>query len=296
MAAVIREGSFERAAGALHVTPSAVSQRIKQLELQVGATLVVRAAPCVPTPIGAQVYRHAQQVDVLEADLLASVAPELDPEAADDLPVLEMAIAANADSLATWLMPAVKDVAAQTGVRLEVLLDDEQHTTALLREGRVLGAVTAQRRAVQGCRVTPLGTMRYLPQASRRFLRQWLPDGPTVEALRGAPSLAYNRKDRACEAFLGQHFGLTDVSLTAHRFPSPHAYLEACLGGVGWGLNPEPLTQSARCRARLTNLFADAFFDVPLYWQEWSIVSPRMGALAESLRRHAAERLRPLSS
>ena len=79
MAAVIREGSFERAAGALHVTPSAVSQRIKQLELQVGATLVVRAAPCIPTHIGAHVYRHAQQVDVLEADLLASVAPELVP-------------------------------------------------------------------------------------------------------------------------------------------------------------------------------------------------------------------------
>ena len=166
LAAVIREGSFERAAGALHVTPSAVSQRIKQLEMQVGATLVVRAAPCVPTPIGAEVYRHAQQIELLEADLLASVAPEVAHDGADELPVLEMAIAANADSLATWLMPAIKDVATQTGIRLEVLLDDEQHTTALLREGRVLGAVTAQRRPVQGCRVTPLGTMRYLPQAS----------------------------------------------------------------------------------------------------------------------------------
>lgn len=275
------------------MTPSAVSQRIKQLEMQVGATLVVRAAPCVPTPIGAEVYRHAQQIELLEADLLASVAPEVAHDGADELPVLEMAIAANADSLATWLMPAIKDVATQTGIRLEVLLDDEQHTTALLREGRVLGAVTAQRRPVQGCRVTPLGTMRYLPQASRRFLRQWLPDGPTAEALRRAPSLAYNRKDRACEAFLGQHLGMKEVSLTAHRFPSPHAYLEACLAGVGWGLNPEPLTRSARRRGRLVDIFADAHFDVPLYWQQWSIVSPRMGALAAALQRHATERLRP---
>ena len=42
LAAVIREGSFERAAQSLHVTPSAVSQRIRLLEERLGCALVVR--------------------------------------------------------------------------------------------------------------------------------------------------------------------------------------------------------------------------------------------------------------
>lgn len=291
--AVIREGSFERAASALHVTPSAVSQRIKQLETQVGATLVVRGTPCVTTPVGASVYRHAQQVALLEADLLRSIAPELDAVDGETVAV-SMAIAANADSLATWLMPALKDVASQPGLRVEVVIDDEQHTTSLLRDGRVLGAVTAERRPVQGCRVFPLGTMRYLAQASPGFVQKWFPEGPTAEALSRAPSLAYNRKDDATEQFLNQQLGLGEIPLRAHHLPSPHAYLDACLGGLGWGLNPEPLGQAAQRRGRLVELFPDRCFDVPLYWQQWSISSPRMEALAEALRARAAERLHPV--
>ncbi len=45
LAAVVREGSFERAARALHVTPSAISQRIRLLEERVGCALVIRDQP-----------------------------------------------------------------------------------------------------------------------------------------------------------------------------------------------------------------------------------------------------------
>lgn len=43
--AVIEGGSFEAAARTLHVTPSAVSQRIKALEQAVGQVLVRRRTP-----------------------------------------------------------------------------------------------------------------------------------------------------------------------------------------------------------------------------------------------------------
>lgn len=46
LAAVIECGSFDAAADRLHVTPSAVSQRIKALESRVGQVLVVRDKPC----------------------------------------------------------------------------------------------------------------------------------------------------------------------------------------------------------------------------------------------------------
>ena len=45
VAALDREGSFEGAARALHVTSSAISQRVKLLEERVGTPLVVRGGP-----------------------------------------------------------------------------------------------------------------------------------------------------------------------------------------------------------------------------------------------------------
>ena len=52
LAAVAREGSFEKAAAWLGVTPSAVSQRVKGLEERLGAVLVTRGAPCAPPRSG----------------------------------------------------------------------------------------------------------------------------------------------------------------------------------------------------------------------------------------------------
>ena len=66
LAAVVREGSFERAARKLHVTPSAVSQRIKQLEERTGQVLVQRGTPCTGTEAGRRLCLHLEQVALLE--------------------------------------------------------------------------------------------------------------------------------------------------------------------------------------------------------------------------------------
>ena len=50
--AIVRAGSFELAAQWLCITPSAVSQRIRQLEEQLGQTVLVRSQPVRPTPAG----------------------------------------------------------------------------------------------------------------------------------------------------------------------------------------------------------------------------------------------------
>ena len=65
VAVVIREGSFEGAARALNVTPSAISQRVKQLEERVGGVLIVRGQPCTPTEMGRLICRHVEQVGML---------------------------------------------------------------------------------------------------------------------------------------------------------------------------------------------------------------------------------------
>ena len=51
-----------------------------------------------------------------------------------------------------------------------------------------MGAVTTERAPVPGCRVHPLGVMRYLPIASQPFVERYLPDGFTAAGAAGAPS------------------------------------------------------------------------------------------------------------
>jgi LysR family transcriptional regulator (chromosome initiation inhibitor) len=282
LVAVIREGSFEGAARATHVTASAISQRIKQLEETVGGLVVVRSSPCQPTALGEALYRHGLQIEMLEKDLLATIAPE----AIDD-PSTPIGIAVNADSVATWLLPAITDFVEPSGFRIELVVDDQDHTTAWLRSGRVLGAVTAEAQPVRGCRVHPLGTMRYRAVATPAFVRQFFADGVTAKTLSRAPVIAYNRKDVLHEKF-GAEQGIPDATMRPHFLSSPHAIVEGTGNGLGWALNPEPLVASALARKELVDLLPGKHLDVPLYWQQWALESTSLNALATALRKRAA--------
>jgi LysR family transcriptional regulator (chromosome initiation inhibitor) len=292
LVAVVREGSFDRAARALAVTPSAISQRIKQLEEQLGATVVVRGSPCTPTSTGETIYRHALQVELLEKDLLGSVAPQ--PAAAGKLPATPMTIAVNADSLATWLVPAIARFVDETEQQIEIVVDDQDHTAAWLRSGRVIGAVTAEARPVQGCRVRALGVMRYRATASPRFARRWFAKGVTAEALRQAPALTFNRKDELQERFVRRVLGGRPGQLRTHLVPSPNAFVEASVMGLGWGMNPELLANPFLKSKRLVELVTGKWLDVPLYWQQWGLASESLNILATAMTSQAAVSLRAM--
>jgi LysR family transcriptional regulator (chromosome initiation inhibitor) len=80
LAAVVREGSFERAARVLNVTASAVSQRVKLLEERLGSVLVVRGQPCSATDAGRLLCRHVERVGMLEQDLQVAHCQSLHPK------------------------------------------------------------------------------------------------------------------------------------------------------------------------------------------------------------------------
>jgi len=185
LAAVVRTGSFERAAQQLRVTPSAVSQRIKLLEERLGAMLVVRGQPCTATPLGQRLCQHCEQVALLEAGL-----GEAFPATGTSPATLR--IAANADSLATWLIAAL---AAVPDLLFDVVLDDQDHSADWLRRGEVLAAVTGHGAPLQGCECRPLGVLRYVATASPAFVECWFADGLTPEAAARAPCLTFNQKD-----------------------------------------------------------------------------------------------------
>ena len=185
-AAVIEFGSFDAAAQRLHVTPSAVSQRIKAFEQRVGQVLVVREKPCAATPAGVPLLRLAAQTALLEAEALAEMGGGSRRRVSGSR---------SRSTPTRWRRGSPPCSPRSADVLFDVRIEDQDHSARLLREGAVMGAVTTERTPVPGCRVHPLGVMRYVPVASRAYIERYLPDGFTAEAVAAAPSLAWNRDD-----------------------------------------------------------------------------------------------------
>ena len=292
-AAVLREGSFEAAARSLHLTPSAVSQRIKLLEERLGRVLIRRAAPCTATDAGQALQRHAQQLQLLEAQALAPFGLAPDAAARARRPVgtaavrLPMPIAVNADSLATWFAPALAAVNELHAVSFDLLVEDQDHSSELLRQGRAMAAVTADPVAVQGCVAVRLGAMRYVAVASPAFVARHFAGGLTAAALALAPCTVFNRKDALQTRFLRR---LTRQALQPpqHHVPSTHGFIHAALHGLGWGMNPQALVAPLLASGELVELVPGVPLDVPLVWQHWRLDSDVMHLLTRSVQVAAA--------
>ncbi|MEN5179712.1 HTH-type transcriptional regulator ArgP [Comamonas odontotermitis] len=289
LAAVVREGSFERAAKKLHVTPSAVSQRVKQLEERTGQVLVQRGNPCTGTEAGRRLCLHLEQVALLENELRRSN-PDLLPEA-PVAPTLKLAV--NADSLSTWFMDAMAEFTAGGNELLDLRIDDQDHTAQALREGAVIGAVTGTSSQIPGCNSWPLGTMRYVAAASPGFVARYFANGVTAEALARAPIMTFDRKDRLQDQWMQANGLASRNSGPRHFLPSNYGYVRACEIGMGWGMHPEVLIDEQLARGRLVPLIAGTPLDVPLFWALPRSAQTSLGRLTDCVMRAAAEVLTP---
>ena len=279
LAAVIREGSFERAARTLHVTPSAVSQRVRLLEERVGCALVVRDQPCRATETGRSLCRHVDRVRLLEQELQGTL-PALAPKG---ITRVALPVAVNADSLATWFAPAIAAFAAEAPVLVELAVDDQDHTAEWLRSGAVLAAVTATARPAAGCNSRPLGSMRYLAAASPAFVARHFAAGVGAGSLARAPSLVFNTKDEL-QARWVRRLCHRHVELPRHTMPSPQAFVAAALAGMGWGLHPRALIDAHLRDRSLVELVPGMPLDVPLHWQHARAASALLESLSRAVR------------
>jgi LysR family transcriptional regulator (chromosome initiation inhibitor) len=267
--AVIDEGSFEAAARRLHVTPSAVSQRIKSLESRLGQVVVRRTRPVQPTGAGRVLLRLATQTELIEHEALVALRGGM-----SGVPKpLRVPLAVNADSLSTWFLRALAEVPAKLAATFDIRAEDQDYSAALLREGTVMAAVTADSRAVQGCRVEPLGAMRYFAVASPEFCERFLPDGPTSVSLASAPMLMFN-------------------SPPVTYLPTSQGFLDAARLGLAWGMVPEQLLSTALSHGEVVELAPGRYLDVPLFWQRWRLDSPALDAVTHSVHEAAAAALR----
>jgi LysR family transcriptional regulator (chromosome initiation inhibitor) len=279
LAAVHRRGSFDLAAADLHVTPSAISQRIKALEEATGTLLIRREKPCTATQTGLRLVRHHDESALLNAAL----AQDLHHSART--PTLRIAV--NADSLATWVIPAL---AATPGFLYDIVIDDQDTSQALLRSGEVAAAITSHPGPLQGCDTLALGTLRYRATASPAFAARWFATGVTAPALALAPALRFNDKDRLQSLWAARHD--QTAALPCHRLASSHGFVDACLAGLGWGLNPEPLVAAHLASGALIDLDPASPLDMPLFWQMARLTAPAIAPLTRALHQ-AAKSLRP---
>lgn len=277
LAEIIRLGSFEGAAAALHVTPSAVSQRIRTLEDRMGAILIDRGPPVQATAQGLRLAAHLDQVRLLETGL-GDIAPE---------PAV-LRLAMNADSLAAWAMPAL---ASAPGL-VDLVIDDQDHALDWLRGGMVVAAITSDRCPVPGCDSLRLGAMRYRATASPGFVARYFPRGVTAESLAFAPSLSFNAKDALQVRWARALTGIR-LSLPTHRIPTAHGFAQAARLGMGWGLNPELMIRHDLQHGSLIDLAPGLPLDVPLYWQFSRITAPALAPLTDAIRQAAKAVLLP---
>lgn len=286
VAAVVREGSFERAAERLGVTPSAVSQRVRALEERLGTIVIVRGQPCIATDLGRRLCAHIDQVQLLEVDLTPALSLTVN---AADAPVT-LKVAVNSDSIATWFPEAATNFARATGFLLEFIIEDEAHTADRLRSGEVVAAVSTDPGAVQGCRTIPLGGLEYRACSSPDFVNRYFANGVTEEALLRAPCLRFERRDGLQARWARENH---DIELNApmHWVPSTFGFLNFALEGMAWGMHPVMLAQPRIEQGLLAELTPGTSISVMLYWTVTRLHASALTTLTDAVRRAARSRL-----
>ncbi|MGN7947390.1 LysR family transcriptional regulator ArgP [Microbacterium sp. 22215] len=281
VAAVADEGTLDAASRLLQVTPSAVSQRLKALEEQLGRVLVVRSKPARLTEAGEAVVRLARQVALLEHDTLGELGLESERTTRTRIP-----LAVNADSMATWFLPPLARLSAVHDLDFDLHRDDQNFTARLLESGTVMAAVTSESAPVAGCSVSPLGVLEYHAMGESAFVERWFPGGVTRDALAAAPFVDFDRRDTLQHEWLTAR-GVTPQGVPRHYVPASHDYALAVRLGLGWGMMPL-LQQSDH---RLVPLGGPPL-RVRLYWQQWNLRSRVLDTIAAEV---AAEARRVLA-
>ncbi|MBN9206135.1 HTH-type transcriptional regulator ArgP [Methylibium petroleiphilum] len=285
-ATVAEVQSFERAAALLNITRGAVSQRIKALEESLTTVLLMREKPITPTAAGEVLLRHVKALRLLEGATLGELKPQPGPR----VPV-PLAIAVNADSLATWFPRALWELLLRRQVALEIVTDDQDHTSGRLARGEVIGCIATDAKPATGFSAECLGAMEYRCYATPDFAAEYFPNGLNVQAVLTAPAILFNRKDSLHDDFLKRQFGFAVDRYPRHYLPSPMALLEGVAVGVGYGLVPSLQAAAAAERGELVDLASDAPVLVDLYWHHWELEPPLSREITDLVVNHAKTQL-----
>jgi LysR family transcriptional regulator (chromosome initiation inhibitor) len=284
--AVASQGSFEKAALALGISQSAVSQRIKALEDASGRLLIVRGQPAVPTGLGQRLVSHHRNVKLMEA--------ALDIDLGNKVSMPEIALAVDAASLATWFPLSLQPLLSPPRCQLKVQQASQELALHLVQEGSVFGCIAAAQehpdQHANGPDITPLGRMRYVCVATPVFAGHWFGDGFAAEAVRLAPAVVSDQDMMA--RFLHETLGIAGP-YPHHAMPLSAATTECIYGSLSYGLMPLAQISAALADERLVDLAPGRYIDVALNWHAWNLDTPFTRALTEQVVGTARRQLLP---
>lgn len=276
---IVDEGSFEGAARKLHLTPSAISQRVKAMEQRVGSVLLQRTRPISLTSAGSTVLRVARQLARLTDDAAQELGMSVGGKTV--LPIV-----VNADSLATWFVPALAAAATETGAHFEITRADETMSTERLKSGEAVAALTATREPVAGCTSTRIGVDRYRAVCAPEFFDDYFSNGVSAETLEAAPMIEFDRHDEFQRRFI-RRVTRARIDPPRHFVPSSHEFALAIELGMGWGMVPELQCKAALSAGRLVEIKPESSLAMPLFWQRWNIPSPLLDRVSAVIISHA---------
>ena len=280
LASVIENGGFERAGEALGLTQSAVSQRLKSLEVRLGQPLLTRHPELKATPAGQKLLNHFQRVQLLERDLRQTI-PTLTEESS------RLRIAINADSVATWWAEAVGEFCQREGLLLDLIIEDQDVGLKRMREGDVAACLCSSSQAIAGARAVPIADVSYWPLASPDYARRFFAEGLTSAAFESAPAIVFGPNDQL------QHRFLADCGYQGrfpfHLCPSSEGFVQMARAGIGYGMIPEMQARNWIRRGELINLAPGHELSVPLYWHFWRNSGELLQRLTQTLERMAGK-------
>jgi len=281
LAMVAREGGFDKAAKALYITQSAVSQRVKLLEELTGQVLIARTTPPQATPAGRKLLKHYLQVKRLKDDLMG------DMDAPGKKEFTSIAVGINADSLAFWLLEAIHPFLLEERVLLDIRVNDQEQTHRLLKDGEVMGCISTQEQPMQGCRIDYIGSMNYRMMAAPEFAAQWFPSGLAIEDVRRAPAIIFDRQDELHHKLLHQALGEVPASIPTHYVPSVEKFADFIASGLAYGMLPDQQSTPLVRTGHMIDLSPDYHVPVRLYWHCWNLKSDLLDNLTQHLLRKA---------
>jgi LysR family transcriptional regulator (chromosome initiation inhibitor) len=287
-AEVIRHGSFEKAARALGLTQSAISQRVKLLEDRIGQPVIMRTKPIAATQPGARLLQHYQRVRLLEQELRDDV-----PDLVEGTGFGHIALSVNADSLATWFVNVPEKLFNELGLLIDLKVEDEVITHQSLQSGRVLGAVSTREIPVQGCKVRPLGSMRYIMVVSPEFADKYFPQGVDSDALRRCPAVNFSEHDELQNQFLHRFFAINPGEFPAHTMPSSQGFVTMAEQGIAYAVVEEHQAAPGLAAGRLVQPCRHVI-ERPLFWHHWNMESRLLSRVNDIVRDEARQFLPPV--
>jgi len=282
--AVIEEQGFDNAAKKLFITQSAVSQRIKTLEENIGQPVIIRGQPIIKTAAGEKLLSHYKIVEQLENELI----PELLPDTPKK-PV-KITLAINADSIATWFFDAMAPLLKNYLIELNILIENEQDTINKLRSGEAIGAVSRHSTPLPSYQSFELGQLRYMLVASPEFFSRYFSNGVTRDSLKMAPGISYDSKDDMHQHFIAKHFNLAASEYYCHHVRSSEGFVNLTKRGLAYSLISELQIKNELQSGELINLCPDKVLIETLYWHSWILVKGVNKKISQEIVR-AAQKL-----